>query len=94
MKQFGYGEMKLARAYAYDGGQALYVMTLTVNHKLYPRYPEIGHLFDQDKTRLIFIARRLGVRRIKLKREGSKKQYMTLCGKPLERAKKLCSKTK
>ncbi len=92
MKQFGYGEVKLARAYSYDGEQALYVIKTNCNHKLYPRYPELGHLFDQNKSRLIFFARRFGVKRVIIKREGSKKQYITLCGKPLERAKKSCQR--
>ena len=50
-----------------------------------------GHLLDQDKERLIRTARRLGVKRIVVGREGdSKRQHIDLCGKPLERAIKEC----
>ena len=47
---------------------------------------EIAHLFDQDKTRLIATVKRLGVRVVKVEREGEEGQHIDLCGKPLERA--------
>jgi hypothetical protein len=46
----------------------------------------IAHLFDQDLTRLVKTARRLGVRVIRVERSGTPKQHIDLCGKPLELA--------
>jgi len=49
-----------------------------------------AHLFDQDKERLIATAKWLGVRVIKVEREGKSLQHIDLCGKPLQRAKVEC----
>lgn len=50
----------------------------------------IGKLFDRDRVRLVATARRLGVRVIKVDREGQESQHIDLVGRPLERAKDMC----
>ena len=47
---------------------------------------QIAHLFDMDRGRLISTARRLGVRVIRVEREGTHRQHIDLCGQPLARA--------
>lgn len=86
MKRFEMSQLRAALNYAMDGGQALHVHTMNQGHPLFERYPLIGHLFDQDKKRLVHLARRLGVRVIKIEHEGTPKQHIDLCGKPFERA--------
>jgi hypothetical protein len=54
---------------------------------------QIGHLFDQSKERLISTARKLGVRVIRVERDGQRGQHIDLCGKPLARAVELCPNT-
>lgn len=85
-------ERKIFEAYEYasKGGQALH---LFMDPGIYPGAPAVfkksrdaGHLFDNDKKRLILTARKLGVRIIKLGRENTKKQHIDLCGRPLQRA--------
>lgn len=86
MKIFQVDEIFDAYEHAQSGQQALHLHTLTAGHPLFRRYSEIAHLFDMNKERLIATARRLGVRVIKVEREGTIKQHIDLCGKPLERA--------
>jgi hypothetical protein len=86
MKRFEMREIRAAQAFAEGGGQALHIHTLTTGHRLFKRYPVIAHLFDKDKERLIATARRLGVRVIKVEREGVYGQHIDLCGKPFDRA--------
>jgi ribosomal protein S27AE len=91
MKEFPMREIRAAREHSLAGGQALHVHTLSENgHKLFRRYPEIGHLLDQNKERLIETARRLGVRVIKVEREGEPNQHIDLCGRPFDRARAEC----
>ena len=45
-----------------------------------------GHLLDNDKNRLIKTAKELGVKKIKVSREGIRGQHIDLCGKPLQEA--------
>lgn len=87
MKLFTQEQLYEAREFAGQGGQALHCHTFNVGHPLFARYPEIAHLFDQDKERLIKTARALGVRVIKVEHEGEANQHIDLCGKPFERAK-------
>ena len=85
-------EFVAAYAHSKEGGQSLHLHTLSAGHPLFKRYPVIAHLLDQDKERLIATAKSLGVRVIKIEHEGTIKQHIDLCGKPLERAKLKCQK--
>ena len=86
MKLFEMRELRAAQEYAMDGGQALHCHTMNAGHPLFRKYPVVGHLFDQDKRRLVHLAQRLGVKVIKVEHEGSLKQHIDLCGKPFDRA--------
>src|SRR5688572_17704211 len=86
MKRFEMMQQREAVSHSLRGGQALHVHTFNAGHPLFKRYPVIAHLFDQDKSRLIATARKLGVRVIKVEYEGESAQHIDLCGKPFERA--------
>lgn len=84
----------LVDAYAHSatGGQSLHLMDGAYGN-MQSRTPncfknrrQIAHLFDQNRERLVSTAKRLGVRVILVEREGTPKQHIDLCGKPLERA--------
>ncbi len=79
--------------HALDGHQALHVWCPEHDWPTAPavfkKYKEWAHFFDQDVERLKKTARQLGVRVIFVHHEGTKRQHIDLCGKPLERAKKL-----
>jgi len=45
-----------------------------------------GHLFCQDREALIIAARHFGVQRIVIHHQGTDRQHVDLCGKPLELA--------
>ena len=91
MKTFTAREIFEAYEYSKSGEQALHVHNFnTTGHALFKRYPEAAHLFDMNKERLIATVKSLGVRVIKVEHEGTHRQHIDLCGKPLERAKKLC----
>jgi hypothetical protein len=75
--------------YSKAGGQALHL-----HNMVGPNAPgcfkrdvanggNVAHLFDMDKERLVKTARKLGVRVIHIDREGTDKQHIDLCGKPL-----------
>lgn len=88
MKLFQQRELKEARAHAMEGGQALHVHTFNQGgHRLFKRYDEIAHLFDQDMERLRKTAWELGVRFVKVEKIGTESQHVDLCGKPFEKAK-------
>lgn len=98
MKSFAFNEVREAVAHAADGGQALHL------HRIIPdrsraarcfvaavdRGEDIAHLFDLDRDRLVATARRLGVRVVKIDREGTGKQHIDLCGGPLRKALAMC----
>lgn len=86
MKQFEMKDIKTAKDYSLQGFQALHIHTLNNGHPLFKRYSRIAHLFDMNKKRLIETAKKLGVRVIKVEREGEPSQHIDLCGKPFERA--------
>lgn len=86
MKRFEMQQIYAAYEYAEQGGQALHIHNITQGHPLFRRYKQIAHLIDMDKDRLIATARRLGVRVIKVGREGRQGQHIDLCGKPFEKA--------
>ena len=84
---FAMREIQAAIEHSAQGGQSLHVHPFTQGgHKLFKRYTEAAHLFDQDVERLKKTARKLGVRVIKVEKEGTPSQHIDLCGKPLERA--------
>jgi hypothetical protein len=94
VKLFDRREVREARAYALSGGQALHVYKSTsvpseIRRKaplVFQRSGDWAHLLDQDRTRLIHTAHRLGVRTIRIDCEGYPNQHIDLCGKPLARA--------
>jgi len=90
MKKFAMKQLREAIEHAANGGQALHLHTINSGHRLFRRYPVIGHLFDQDKKRLIYLAGRLGVNVIKVEHEDTPKQHIDLCGKPFDLAVELC----
>ena|ERR1035437_9271718 len=92
MRTFAQRELYEAWAFAAQGGQAVHLMDGGVAY-LQKRTPNcfkgrayIAHLFDQDRGRLIATAKRLGVNVILVERQGTSKQHIDLCGRPLERA--------
>jgi len=98
MKRFGERDVWEARDYALSGGQALHC-----HYQLGTRPPAcfrrdvnagkaIGHLFDQDQTRLEATARRFGVRVVVVEKIGKPFQHIDLCGKPMERALSKCQR--
>jgi hypothetical protein len=92
VKVFQARDLKDAIAYAAAGGQALHL------HRILGLRPpacfrrdveqgrDIAHFFDQDKERLVATVRRLGVRVVRVEREGTDKQHVDLCGAPLRKA--------
>lgn len=100
MKQFPLREAEEAIEFARLGGQALHIHNIIVDYDKAPacfvREVESGriiaHLFDQNYERLVKTARSLGVRVILVERKGRQSQHIDLCGKPLQRAIKLCDK--
>lgn len=93
MKLFPMRELAAAREHAMKGGQALHIHNVNAfGHRLFRRYPEIAHLFDQNKERLVRTAKQLGVRVIKIDKENTSSQHIDLCGKPFERAKEDCKR--
>lgn len=91
IKTFEDREVREAIAYASAGGQAVHL-----HQTCGPGAPacfrrdvaagkDIAHLFDQDADRLVTTVRRLGVRVVVVEREGTDRQHVDLCGRPLER---------
>lgn len=99
MKRFDQRDVREALEHAADGGQALHTMgggfafARSDTPGCFKGRTIIAHLFDQSKDRLIATAKRLGVRRIKVEREGASGQHIDLCGKPLDRALAECEFT-
>ena len=104
MKLFETMTIREAYAFAKEGGQALHLFDGKIwgnpsepTPSCFRRTMKAGkmwaHLFDQDKTRLIATAKRLGVRVIVVSREGNYAQHIDLCGRPLERALAECCLT-
>ena len=98
MKLFAQREVREAIEHAAAGGQALHVFDGRIADALATVKPvpgcfrgraEVAHLFDQDRARLAATVRRLGVRVVKVEREGQPGQHVDLCGGPLARAKEL-----
>lgn len=89
MKVFTMRQIIEAVEYARSGGQALHLHNIITPNapRCFKRDVDngvmIAHLFDQDTDRLRQTARKLGVRVIKIDREGTDKQHIDLCGKPL-----------
>ena len=93
MKKFLQYQIREAIKYSEKGGQALHLHKIIVNKKTAPKCfvrdvnagKCIAHLFDMDLKRLIKTAKSVGVRVIKIDREGTDSQHIDFCGKPLER---------
>ncbi|MCK5639236.1 MAG: hypothetical protein KAJ19_00510 [Gammaproteobacteria bacterium] len=102
MKLFKYKELREATQFAKFGGQALHLYNSTKlpfgyrNKKSVPgtflKHKQWGHLFDNNRKRLRKTAKKIGIQRVKIDREGTYKQHVDLCGVPLEKAKNMCLK--
>lgn len=93
MRLFGHKEVDAAIRFAGIGGQALHVWNgadkwarAVGAPSCFQRSKQAAHLFDQDAQRLTQTARRLGVRVIFIDKQGTDRQHIDLCGKPLQRA--------
>jgi hypothetical protein len=92
VKVFQQRDIKEAQLYALAGHQAVHLMSGSFAYirkdtpNCFKNQKTIAHLFDQDETRLIATAKKLGVRVIKIERKGQPGQHIDLCGKPLLRA--------
>jgi len=92
VKIFQQRELQAAFAHAAAGGQALHLMSGAFpslrrdTPGCFKGRAQIAHLFDQDRARLVSTARKLGVRVIKVERDGAEGQHIDLCGQPLNRA--------
>lgn len=79
--------------HAQNGGQALHVWDPRTQPGRIHKAPQVfrqhfpwAHLIDHDRERLVGTARRLGVRRIVVGRDGGRGQHVDLCAEPLYRA--------
>lgn len=96
MKIFKQNEIVEAIAYSKSGGQALHLHRFA-NPKTAPKCfvraiasgEDIAHLLDQDRDRLITLAKSVGVKVLYIDKEGSDRQHIDVCGKPLEKLKLL-----
>ena len=88
MKIFQRKELQQAIDHATNGGQALHLDMSPGGHSVFPAGRAMAHLFDQDRERLTAAARGLGVRRVKIERDGTPKQHVDLCGEPLNGARR------
>lgn len=91
-KLFTWRELQEAMQFAYQGGQALYIMPgkFADKRKDCPEplqgQPFIAHLFDQQTTRLEATARELGLATILIEKQGERQQHIALSGEPLNKA--------
>jgi len=90
LKQFGTKQLVEAIAWAKEGHEALHVYR---PGQLQPSRLDAfnnsatwGHLFCQDREALIIAARHFGVQRVVIHHQGSDRQHVDLCGRPLELA--------
>ena len=91
MKLFKSKNLFEAMDYVKAGGQALHVWKPPEN--AYSEAPVCfkktklwGHLLDNNLARLTATARNLGVKVIKVSKQGQRGQHIDLCGKPLQKA--------
>lgn len=97
VRVFQQRELPAAYAYAGEGGQAVHLMAERFAHlrsdtpSCFKGRGQVAHFFDQDKARLVATAKRLGVRVIRVEREGTPRQHIDLCGGPLAKALALAS---
>lgn len=93
MKLFTRREIREAKAYALEGGQALHVFPAYKEPNApicFKQSREWAHLLDQDEERLIKTAKRFGVRKIVVDQQGTERQHIDLCAGPLRKAKARC----
>ena len=91
MKRFEARKIRDAYKFSQAGGQALLIPGFACNWPGAPkcfRNKKYGYLLDQNYLRLKETASRLGVRVIKVDKQGDPQQHVNLCGRPLERAMK------
>lgn len=94
MKTFRRRHLREAIAYAAQGGQALHLHRMIAVPRRAPRVfaraieagEPLGHLFDQDRDRLVATVLGLGVCVIRVERPGMPGQHIDLVGRPLQRA--------
>ncbi len=92
MRVFQQREVREAKRFAAEGGQALHLMSGRFAYlradtpRIFQGLDIVGHLMDQNRERLERTARRLGVRVIKVERVGEPGQHIDLCRGPLARA--------
>ena len=80
MTHFRHPDLKAAYSHVASGGQALFVRR--VLHHGRP----VGWLIDNDTDRLYLTARNLGVRSVRILRQGRVGQCVDLQGAPFEKA--------
>lgn len=98
MRRFDSREVREAKKYAREGGQALHIHRHLGDRRTAPRCfveafdrgESFGHLFDQDGDRLVRTARELGVRVVVVEDRFDPRQHVDLCGEPLRKALALC----
>lgn len=91
MKIFQRMQLHKAIEYAAGGGVAIHLHNI-----VFPKSPKcfrdavargesIAHVFGQDRQQLVSIAKRMGVRVIVVERQGTSRQHVDMCGKPLKK---------
>jgi hypothetical protein len=98
VKAFRMMELDEALTHAAAGEQALHLHQIVFRcsprcfRQAVARGEDIGHLFDLDRARLVATAKRLGIRKVVVDREGTDKQHVDLCGAPLFKALAECER--
>jgi hypothetical protein len=92
MKVFDFFYVEEAIQYAGEGKVALHLHNVVFDESplcfrmaVRARKEPIGHLFDQNKARLVSTAKRLGVKVIFIDKEDTKDQHIDLCAGPLKK---------
>lgn len=88
MRRFRLRAIENALAWAADGGQALHESGRYTPPGRSSPVP-CAHLFDQDLARLTKTARILGVRKVRVMRQGEAGQHVDLWGRPFQAAREI-----
>lgn len=99
MKIFSALQVEEAIEFAAVGGQALHLHRIIPDRDKAPRCfvqavdkgEDIAHLFDKNRDRLLETAKLLGVQVLHVDRDGTARQHIDLCGKPLAAAKTMAA---
>ena len=88
LRRFEQSELHEAIRWAIDGNMALHVCGRLRPTRLavFNQSGLWAHLFCQDREGLILSARGFGVRQVVIHQEGTVRQHVDLCGRPLELA--------